>query len=148
MMELHTGGDMSTNALIAVKHGNKFKSVLCHFDGYPSYTGKLLYENYDSPKANHLVALGNLSFLEKGIIPKTETHSFNTPEKGVTVFYGRDRGDKNQEFKCHTTEEDFLSRPWVDHYYVMDNGTWMYYSTNTNKWIPLSEVLTNLKDYE
>lgn len=138
---------MSTNALIAVKHGNNFKSIYCHFDGYPSHTGKMLYENYDSPKANHLVSLGNISFLGKNIYPRTDAHSFETPEKDVTVFYGRDRGDKDQEFKCSTTEEDFLSHRYVDHYYVMDNGRWMYYSTNTKEWVSLAEVLNNLEKF-
>jgi hypothetical protein len=139
---------MSTNAIIAVKHGNNFKSIYCHFDGYPSYTSKMLYENYDSPKANHLVALGNVSVLEKNILPKTDTHSRNQPEDDVTIFYDRDCGEKDQEFKCYTTETDFLNRKFIEHFYVMDNSTWSYYSKNTKQWIPLSEVLDNLENFE
>ncbi len=62
---------MGTRSRIGVMHGSNCKSVYCHWDGYLEHNGKLLLEHYDSSKANHLVALGDLSSLDKNVeIPK------------------------------------------------------------------------------
>ena len=98
---------MGTRSRIGVMHGDVCKSVYCHWDGYLSNNGKILLENYDSAKANHLVALGDLSSLDKNVtIPDGAEHSFQVPLDGVTVFYGRDRGEHGTEFQV---DEDFTS---------------------------------------
>ena len=54
---------MGTRSRIAVMHADVVKSVSCHWDGYLAYNGKILQQYYDSPKANNLVALGDISSL-------------------------------------------------------------------------------------
>ena len=46
---------MGTRSRIGVMHGDKLKSVYCHWDGYLEHNGRILQEHYDSAKANQLV---------------------------------------------------------------------------------------------
>ena len=90
---------MGTRSAIGVMHGDKAKVVYCHWDGYLEHNGRILFDHYDSAKANHLVALGNISSLDKNIeIPEGVEHSFDKSAKGITVFYGRDRGEGPAEY--------------------------------------------------
>ena len=84
---------MGTRSRIGVMHGDNCKSVYCHWDGYLDHNGRILLEHYDSSKANHLVALGDISSLDVDVeIPEWVDHNFDNPSKGITAFYGRDRG--------------------------------------------------------
>ncbi len=124
---------MSTNCLIGVTHGDNFKVVYCHFDGYLSGVGAMLLKHYDSAKANHLVALGNISYLAEQVeIPANKLdHNFNNPAPGVTVFYGRDRGEKHQEFQTLTCAAEFNNYcKGFEYVYIMHNGDWYYIPEN------------------
>ena len=74
----------------------KTRSVYCHFDGYPENNGRILKEFYNTTeKVEELLALGALSSLGKKVKPEPgSTHTFNNPQRDVTVAYHRDRGDK------------------------------------------------------
>jgi len=89
---------MSTNANINVKVGDKFHSVYLHWDGYPSAALKTLKENYATQElAELLVSHGDMSILAEKSEPdpKDNEHSFEHPQEGVSVYYGRDRGEDN-----------------------------------------------------
>ena len=134
---------MATRSAIAVKHGDVFKAVYCHWDGYLEHNGQILQDHYDSVKANNLVALGDVSSLRPEI---GEQHAFSRLDTemsedeydklygDMTTFYGRDRGEENTGHKvCHSYQE-FLERfenSWCEYFYVMDQGIW-YYSTRSN----------------
>lgn len=147
---------MGTRSRIAVMHGDNCKSVYCHWDGYLEYNGKLLQEHYDSAKANHLVALGDISSLRKNIeIPEGVEHTFDNSQDDITVFYGRDRGESGTEFKVDTSFDAFFNR--VDQccgewYYIMKDGVW--YVGNTyerdvkfyKQLVPLAEALAAVKE--
>jgi len=119
---------MGTRSRIGVMHGDNCKSVYCHWDGYLDYNGRLLLEHYDSSKANHLVALGDLSSLKPNVfVPEGVEHSFEKPAENITVFYGRDRGETGTEWKTDTTFEAFLERVdncGAEYYYIMKDGEW------------------------
>ena len=130
---------MSTNSRIAVMHGTVCKSVYCHWDGYLAHNGVILQEHYDSSKANHLVALGDLSSLKATIgekhafsqfeVPKEEVDEFLALTENMCTFYGRDRGEKHTEHKVAQTFEDFLEQCnhcGAEYYYIMENGQWYY----------------------
>lgn len=86
---------MATRSQIHYYNAGELLTSYCHYDGYPEGVGRTLYEHYKQPsKAKELVWLGALSYVREEIYPKTSTHSFDTPEEGVTVAYGRDRGEK------------------------------------------------------
>ena len=132
---------MGTRSRIGVMHGDKCKSVYCHWDGYLSHNGAILQEHYDSAKANHLVALGNISSLAKDIgeahpfspydLPeemRNMTHGeFETKFGDMTTFYGRDRGEKDVGFKVSQSFDEFLELVdgcGAEYFYIMKDGTW------------------------
>lgn len=132
---------MGTRSRIGVMHGDKCKSVYAHWDGYLSHNGAILQEHYDSAKANHLVALGDISSLAKLI---GEAHPFSPhdlPEEmrnmthgefeakfgDMTTFYGRDRGEKDVDFKVSQSFEEFLELcdgTGAEYFYIMKDGIW------------------------
>ena len=66
-----------------------------HWDGYPAGLGFNLVSHWDDAETLlQAIRLGDASNWGKRIAPKGE-HSFNAPEEGVNVYYGRDRGESN-----------------------------------------------------
>jgi hypothetical protein len=139
-------------------HGDKVKSVYCHWDGYLEHNGRILQEHYDSVKANHLVALGDLSSLRKDI---GEKHSFSKFDlatqieqrlheeatENMCTFYGRDRGETETEFKVAQTFDEFLEQCdncGAEYYYINKDGVW--YCGDTYEGTPLSKTLTLLTE--
>lgn len=135
---------MGTRSRIGVMHGDKCKSVYCNWDGYLSHNGAILQANYDSSKANNLVALGNISSLGRDI---GEAHPFSkfdinkddpdfdklvalyekAEAEGWTTFYMRDRGETEQEFQVSQSFDEFLElvdNCGAEYYYIMRDGVW------------------------
>jgi len=148
---------MGTRSRIGVMHGDKVKSVYCHWDGYLEHNGVILQGHYyDSAKANHLVALGDMSSLRPEI---GEKHAFSRLEVpmddevydklygNMTTFYGRDRGETGTEFQVAHTFEEFLEQAegcFAEYYYIMKDGIW--YCGDTYEGTPLSKKLTLLTE--
>ena len=148
---------MGTRSRIGVMHGDKVKSIYCHWDGYLDFNGEILLKHYDSSKANQLVALGDLSSLRANIGEKHAFSQFELPADEVEAFkaltddmctcYGRDRGEKGVEFKVAQTFAEFLDQAegcGAEYYYIMRDGTW--YCGDTYESTPLSKKLTALAD--
>lgn len=146
---------MGTRSRIGVMHGNKVKSIYCHWDGYLSHNGRILQESYDSARANQLVALGDLSSLRAQIgekhafskfdLPAEEVEAFETLTENWCTFYGRDRGEKGTEFEVDHTFAEFLERVdgcGGDYYYIMENGEW--YCGSMNESDPFYQRLVRL----
>ena len=141
---------MGTRSRIGVMHGDKLKSVYCHWDGYLDHNGRILLEHYNSAKANQLVALGDLSSLAPEI---GEKHDFDdrTACEGVCTFYGRDRGETGTEWTCHEDFVSFLEQcdsGCVEYYYIMRDGVWYCGDTYdsspmSGKLVPLAEALAD-----
>jgi hypothetical protein len=138
-------------------HGDKCKSVYCHWDGYLAHNGRILQEYYDSARANHLVAMGDLSVLAPQIGEKHPFSQFDVPEAERVnyddwcTFYGRDRGETGTEFQVDEDFTSFLERAdncGAEYYYIMRDGVW-YCGTTYNagplagKLVPLAEALAN-----
>jgi hypothetical protein len=150
---------MGTRSRIGVMHGNNVKSIYCHWDGYLGFNGQILQEHYDSAKANHLVALGDLSSLRANIgeehafsqfeLPAEEVEAYKTLTENWCTFYGRDRGEKGTEWKVATTFDEFLEQCYnsgAEYYYIMKDGVWYvgdtYGKTDmSNQLKPLAEAL-------
>ena len=148
---------MGTRSRIGVMHGDKCKSIYCHWDGYLSHNGKILQEHYDSAKANHLVAMGDMSSLRKDIGEKhafsqfelraEEVAGFKLLTENMCTFYGRDRGEKDTEFQVAQTFAEFLEQCdncAAEYYYIMKDGVW--YVGDTYDGTPLSKTLTLLTE--
>ena len=148
---------MGTRSRIGVMHGDKVKSVYCHWDGYVAHNGAILQEHYDSAKANHLVALGDLSSLAKDIgekhafsqfdLPPEEVEAYKALTENWCTFYARDRGETGTEFRVAHTFEEFLGQCYncgAEYYYIMKDGVW--YCGDTYGTTALSTTLTLLAD--
>ena len=120
---------MATRSYIAMKTDeNTYKAVYCHYDGYLEYNDRILLQYYNTQeRIEKLLSLGCISSLHENLEPSADSHHcFDTPEKGVTVFYGRDRGEKGQEAFTCTKEELTDPHSWINYIYVFDNGNWYY----------------------
>jgi hypothetical protein len=145
---------MGTRSRIGVMHGDRVKSVYCHWDGYLDFNGQILQDHYDSVKANRLVALGDLSSLRADIGEKHAFSKHDVPNIEVRVhndnwctFYGRDRGEKDTEFKVAQTFAEFLEQcdnSGAEYYYIMKDGVW--YCGDTYESGPISQRLTVLAE--
>ena len=145
---------MGTRSRIGVMHGDKVKSIYCHWDGYLEGVGATLLKHYDSAKANNLVALGDMSSLQADIGEKHAFSKHDVPKIEVRVhnedwctFYGRDRGEKGAEFKVAQTFDEFMEQCdncGAEYYYIMRDGVW--YCGDTYDSTPLSKKLTVLAD--
>lgn len=106
---------MATRSKIAIENQDgTVTSIYCHWDGHVETNGKILFENYHLTKTEQLIALGDISSLDKSIED--------------TVAYHRDRGeDLNQ-----TTYED------VEQLYTQgfNNGIeYIYCLTKSGQWL-------------
>lgn len=128
-----------------------YKGVYCHYDGYLDYNGVMLLEHYNSKeRVEELLSYGNISSLREKIMPeKGSTHSFDKPDKDVTIFYGRDRGEEGQEAFICTEEELKDPTSWIEYIYLFNNGKW-YYSVITRisftTFMPLEPAVKKIKE--
>ena len=136
---------MSTNSVIGVMHGDNCKAVYCHSDGYLSYNGQVLLDNYDSPKANHLIAMGDISALGKTIGEKINFDDGMEYDENYVAkqcrFYGRDRGETGIEFTSVSSFAQLCEHFDSAYYYIMKDDVW-YVSIGGEQLLVLSEVLT------
>lgn len=122
---------MSTRSYICIeKEDGSYKGIYCHHDGYLEYNGKMLVDNYnDREKVMKLISLGDLSSLQKNIEPNPKyPHSFDydTRQKGVCIFYGRDRGETGTEARDVTFER--AKESWCEYMYVFRRDNEWYYT--------------------
>jgi hypothetical protein len=138
---------MATRSRIAIEdEKGTVRSIYSHWDGYPEHNGKILFEHFQDPeKVKKLIDLGAISSLAPEI-ELAEGHTYETPVKGVTVFYGRDRGDDHIEPKTHLDRNSFLRSNVEEYGYLFTNeGKWLmvngHKNANTRDFIELEEVV-------
>ena len=118
---------MSTNSRIGILNAdNSITSIYCHSDGSPEHNGVILEKFYsDTDKVKTLMLLGSLSILAEKIHP-TETHTFDKPQEGVCVAYGRDRGES--EVQATTSVNLKAWKVLFEEYnYLWDGKEWKVY---------------------
>lgn len=81
---------MATNAHIGYIENDKITYTYLHYDGYPSHTGKILYEEYNN--IDKIKELVNLGYLE----------SIDTNE---VIAFHRNKGHDFDHVKPETTSE-------------------------------------------
>ena len=122
---------MATRSNIGIVNLDKsITGIYCHYDGYPEYVGKMLLNHYNNDDiVNGLMNLGDLSSLSEKLY-STDFHTFDEPEEGVCISYGRDRGEggtNSRTFEDLGEYEHFGSG--VDYQYLYEDGKWMYRNT-------------------
>jgi len=111
---------MSTNNSISIKKDGKYKSVYCHWDGYLSHNGVILFKNYKTKESViELINNGDMSVLQKTI--------------KMCIFYHRDR---NEELVLPTWKSK-LDLYEYNYVFDIDDNEWYLYeyeSYNNNKY--------------
>ena len=126
---------MSTNSGIALRTGETFQTIYCHWDGHPNTMFPLLCNYYNSfDLANKLISHGDASYIEKKLEPTSDFHKFGMPEPDVCMFYHRDRGDDwlSCQSVCYTKKELF-NHPAFEYVYIFEDGRWNVYNMNGRK---------------
>ena len=101
---------MATRATIAKLDKNGVKAIYLHSDGYLEHAGRILDEHYrDESKVDELIALGDLSAIDKNIGNKIEFGNYKLRvENEQCVAYCRDRGEKYAHFDLLDSELDLI----------------------------------------
>jgi len=138
---------MATRSRIAIENENgSVTSIYCHFDGYVSNNGKILFEHYQEPeKVKKLIALGDISSLAPEVeIPEEVVHNFNEQQKGIVVAYNRDRGESLSQ-QSHKSVEDFFNGDIEEYGYCFTQaGEWLVksqYQSGFSGVKPLKDVI-------
>lgn len=145
---------MATRSTIALEFADgTVGQVYCHWDGYLSHNGKILFENYQDPfKLRELIDLGDLSTLGAEIGVKHEfdnPNKYGTPEyeawnevkRGMCTFYGRDRGEDSTHARYFKDFADYVqSHQYEEYEYILrKDGRW--YVNQGDDYVTLAEAL-------
>ena len=126
-----------TRWLVGIEEpSGKITSTYGHYDGYPEWAGKHLKRYYRNPAVvKQLLKLGRAGISTIGKkIKGSKDHSFEKPEKDVTVFYGRDRGEKGSMTSKWGNRDKvkFDSGEEYAYIYNMKEKKWYYKSRYSN----------------
>ena len=108
-------------ATFFIDNSEKFKLIKNYYNS--AFSSTIHYNNIE--KVEELLSFGDMSCLEEKIHP-SGIHNFKISENGVTVFYGRDRGDSNVDAQV-TSIEEFESKEFttcIDYLYLLSEGKW------------------------
>ena len=127
---------MGTCCGIALRQGDTYTTIYCHWDGYPKNMLPMLRNNYNSFElANKLISMGDASSIEKKLEPDpSKPHTFMDSQEDVCVFYHRDRGESWES--CHPTcftKQELFSRQSFEFIYIFEDGEWNAYTMNGSK---------------
>lgn len=141
---------MATRSAIIVKVGKIYKGIYCHWDGYPSWNGNILQENYNClERALALVSLGSLSRLSSALEPlKGVIHNFDNRQEGVTVAYHRDRGEPLKIYSGKTIKEVEDGVYDFEYSYLFSNGIWKVRGHEMKGFHNMAKVLEKIKKEE
>lgn len=124
---------MSPNSGIALRSGDTYQTIYCHWDGHPRTMLPILRNHYNSLElAAKLISYGDASSIEERLDPTPGVaHTFMMPEKDVCVFYHRDRGDDwiSCQSTCYTKKELFDQLAF-EYIYIFEEGQWNVYKRN------------------
>ena len=149
---------MATRSIIAKLDDKGVKAIYNHSDGYLEHAGRILDEDYrDESKVDELIALGDLSAIDKNIGNKIEFGNYKLrAENKQCVAYCRDRGEKYAHFDLLDSELDlikFAKRSCdAEYVYMFAYGYWYVYDIHNgeayneiNKFKELEDELYVLK---
>jgi hypothetical protein len=125
---------MATRSTISLKTESGYSTIYCHWDGYPSHTGRLLKEHYDTQeKAEELIKLGSLSYLRKFVKPGDGvSHTFDEPATDVTVAYCRDRMEGVVPHISGYEDINSVYQDGEEYNYVFEDGKWWLVTKENN----------------
>ncbi len=144
---------MSTRSRIAkLNPDGSIRVIYCHSDGYLSYNGRMLLDNYkDESKVDALLDLGDISSLAEEI---GEKHPFDPDWQNYDAYkkkygkmvraYGRDRGELNTEARIYPSLADFPEDGWEEFFYLWSPDGWQWFPGHAKeKLAPLTPEAVN-----
>jgi hypothetical protein len=138
------GNSMATRSTIAIQNQDgTVTGIYCHWDGYLEHNGRILHDHYTTEEiVRELISFGHMSSLGIGIHPDpNEDHDFEEPQKNVCVFYGRDRGEREQEAETFHNWNNLLNSQGQAYNYLFVPGEgWYVRSFSISGRISLADV--------
>jgi hypothetical protein len=132
---------MGTRSNIQVEFTpGKSLAVYAHWDGYPSHMGRMLLNHYNTKaKALELISHGDLSCVYASC-KKPKGHTHDNPVKGYCIYYGRDRGETEDNIQPHVIDTFKIShiKQGQEFQYQFTKGKW-FVDHNTGNWEMLTE---------
>jgi hypothetical protein len=159
---------MATRSTISLEFADgTIGQVYCHWDGYLSHNGKILFENYSNPFIlRDLIDLGDVSSLRPTIgtkhpfsvldlpsdSPMSKDGKFEELYGNMTTFYGRDRSEHNVYARYFKDFADFKANGQAEEYdYILRNvdgvATW-FVSDHGGEFILLTEAFAKEAEEE
>lgn len=143
---------LASYADIVYFSGTRLYIIGCDFDGFLKGVGLTLFHHYqDVNTVLKLVSLGDIALLRKNLEPSTAGHSFDKPERDVTVAYARDKLNKRANTPYKIAElstvglvvQEVLKESNREHIYIYikNQRTWYYVNGKSGEYKLLSNAL-------
>jgi hypothetical protein len=147
---------MATRARIGIQlPDGRIKAAYQHWDGYPGGLGYNLCDNWTNlDKVLKAIRLGNASTWGIVIGEKTDFDDRKNEMHDVqNIYYGRDRGEKDQGANTYATEQEYLAEGWGSGeeyiYLLKDTGHKDPYGVAQGEWYYATRVWSDSKkDYD
>ena len=129
---------MSTRSRIGLLLDNDYVlSVYHHWDGYPSFLGVFLQQNYTTKEQiAELIDGGDISCIDS-------TTDWNNEKVDNHVLYYNDRGEKTEP-RLDLNVEDYIENKlsaMEEYAYLFENGEWICYDLDTKQPVEIKERL-------
>ena len=112
-------------------------SVYHHWDGYPSFLGLFLQQNYTTKEQiAELLDGGDISCIDS-------TTDWNNEKVDNHVLYYNDRGEKTEP-RLDLNVEDYIENKlsaMEEYAYLFENGEWICYDLDTKQPVEIKERL-------
>ena len=136
---------MSTHSKIIMKEKNGiYRSIYCHFDGYPTGVGSVLIKHYNTEdKVRELINLGALSSIGSEIGKKIDYDKMarsGTPAPDQFIAYHRDRGEELEIMK-YSNIHDIMKSFCVEYYYVFDENNWYVFKSSPENAVLVKDIM-------
>ena len=129
---------MSTRSRIGLLLDNDYVlSVYHHWDGYPSFLGVFLQQNYTTKEQiAELLDGGDISSIDSDT-------DWNDEKVDNHVLYYNDRGEKTEP-RLDLNVEDYIENKlsaMEEYAYLFENGEWICYDLDTKQPVEIKERL-------
>ena len=127
---------MATRSRIGLLLDNDYVlSVYHHWDGYPSFLGVFLQQNYTTKEQiAELLDGGDISCIDS-------TTDWNNEQVDEHVLYYNDRGEKTEP-RLDLNVEDYIENEYSadeEYAYLFENGEWICYDLDTKQLVQIKE---------
>ena len=147
---------MATRARIGIQlPDGSIRAAYQHWDGYPGGLGYKLIDHWTNPeKVQKAIELGNASTWGVIIGDKTDFDDRNNEMHDVqNIYYGRDRGEKDQKARTYVNETEYLEDGWGSGeeyiYLLKDTGVKDPLGKSQGEWYYATRVWSDSKkDYD